>query len=131
MFFFSYKYNYILCQSACMKAADADTDETRLKEVFKSLDFDNAGIIHWNEFLAATMNYAVLSEKELQKAFNRLDCDNSGYITFDNLKNLVGEDLTEQQLREMLADLPPTSTDAPGIKFEDFVDIVHISRKAR
>lgn len=117
--------------ASCMKAADADTDETRLKEVFKSLDFDNAGIIHWNEFLAATMNYAVLSEKELQKAFNRLDCDNSGYITFDNLKNLVGEDLTEQQLREMLADLPSTSTDAPGIKFEDFVDIVHISRKAR
>lgn len=115
--------------TTCMKKAGVTSDDVRLHEAFESIDFDRSGIIHWSEFLAATLNFSVLGEKELQKAFNRLDCDNSGCITLDNLKQLVGEDMSENELVEMLVDATGRENSSlQGIQYDEFKKIVFVTR---
>ncbi|KAG5186003.1 hypothetical protein JKP88DRAFT_310469 [Tribonema minus] len=45
-----------------------------------------------------------LDERRLRLAFDRLDHDGSGYITLENLQFTVGSDLTDQQMREAIAE---------------------------
>lgn len=82
--------------------ASADND---LQKLFDAVDFDHSGKIHWNEFLAATINLAAQDEQQLRKAFDRLDCDNSGEISLENLKAMVGKDIEEADLAEMLREV--------------------------
>uniref|UniRef100_A0A7S2CEC8 Calmodulin n=1 Tax=Octactis speculum TaxID=3111310 RepID=A0A7S2CEC8_9STRA len=120
--------------STCMKKAGVTSNEERLHQAFESIDFDRSGIIHWSEFLAATMNYSALSEKELQKAFDRLDCDNSGFITLENLKALVGDDISERELVDMLESVPLSDSSkgsTGGLKFEEFVEVVFVARNRK
>ena len=48
------------------------TDE-EVSAIFESVDFDGSGLIHWSEFVAATLTVAHVHDNELEKAFERLD----------------------------------------------------------
>ena len=69
-----------------LERSGVDMDESAVKDLFACIDFDRQGIIHWNEFLAATLDVSLLEDEEMRAVFDRLDTDGSGYISFDNLK---------------------------------------------
>ncbi|KAG5182009.1 kinase-like domain-containing protein [Tribonema minus] len=74
--------------------------------------------ITYNEFLASAMDMSSLSEETIRCAFEKLDCDQSGVITVANLKLVVGVDMTEDQLKETIAEI---DRDGDGrIDFKEF-----------
>ena len=76
---------------SALSKAGVGMDDTNMKDLFVSIDFDHSGIIHWNEFLAATIDLSDFKDVEMRQVFEKLDSDGSGYITIQNLKGLVGE----------------------------------------
>ena len=70
-----------------------------------SIDQDHHGVIKYTEFLAACVDENVyLEDKRVVEAFNRLDVDHTGKITRDNLKELLGEGVTEEALDRMIGE---------------------------
>ena len=39
-----------------LERSGVEMDESSVKDLFQCIDFDRQGIIHWNEFLAATLD---------------------------------------------------------------------------
>ena len=78
------------------------TDE-ELENLFNGIDLDGTGVIHYIEFLAATIeSHGSIDEDRLAEAFDRLDCDDSGWITVENLKEFLGDDVPESYLDEVI-----------------------------
>lgn len=59
------------------------------------------GTISWHEFLAATMDAALLDEEHIQLAFDRIDTDHKGFISKENFAELVGVDMTAEQVQKV------------------------------
>lgn len=61
------------------------------------------GVVHYIEFLASTIeSHGAIDEDRLAEAFDRLDCDDSGWITVDNLKEFLGEDVPVSYLEQVI-----------------------------
>jgi hypothetical protein len=61
------------------------------------------GVVHYIEFLASTIeSHGAIDEDRLAEAFDRLDCDDSGWITVENLKEFLGEDVPVQYLEQVI-----------------------------
>lgn len=78
----------------------------------------HAGTISWHEFLAATMDAALLDEEHIQLAFQRIDTGRSGYISEENFAELVGADMTAEQVQQVFAEV---DLDGDGLlSYEEF-----------
>lgn len=79
--------------------------------------------IRWHEFLAAALTLSRVDERSIRLAFDRLDTQRRGYLSFEDLKDLVGVDGTqtvlEQEWRESLQACIGTCQD-DRITFQDF-----------
>ena len=76
-----------------------DYTEEEAENLFKGVDVDGTGKVHYMEFLAATMEaHGSIDEERLAEAFDRIDCDDSGYITVANLKEFLGDDIPNEYL---------------------------------
>lgn len=65
-----------------------------LEKLFKGIDIDGSGKVHYSEFLAATLeSVGSIDEERLAEAFDRIDIDDTGYITASDLRNLLGENV--------------------------------------
>merc|ERR1711871_1641760 len=111
---------------SAVQKSNPNMSEDEIRSVFDSIDFDKSGLIHWNEFLAATIDVAVVDEWRLKKAFDRLDYDSSGYITIDNIKEIAGEDLTDSDVKMMLGETELKQSDR--VEFDEFVLILKAAR---
>ncbi len=61
------------------------------------MDLDKSGSIDYSEFVAATMKMKDLNiEKSLMQAFKIFDIDGNGKITFNEIKEIIGNDLAQQ-----------------------------------
>ena len=82
--------------------------EDEVQRIFKSIDLDGSGLIHYTEFLAATIEaHGVIVEERLAEAFDRIDVDDSGYICKEDLKEFLqhgflGQDLTDHCVAEII-----------------------------
>eukprot|EP00624_Nannochloropsis_granulata_P002811 evm.model.NODE_24274_length_29257_cov_20.527943.9 len=78
-----------------------------LGALVKGLDVgrQHAGTISWHEFLAATMDAALLDEEHIQLAFQRIDTGRSGFISKENFAELVGADMTTEQVQQVFAEV--------------------------
>lgn len=56
-----------------------------------------AGFIHFNEFLAATIQQRQLDEAQLWPAFDRLDRSHTGFINLDDVTLTTGAAATKQE----------------------------------
>ena len=56
-----------------------------------------AGFIHFNEFLAATIQQRQLDEAQLWPAFDRLDRSHTGFINLDDVTLTTGVAATKQE----------------------------------
>jgi calcium-dependent protein kinase len=79
--------------------AEYNYSDQELDIMFNGIDIDQTGKIHYSEFLAATIEtHGSIDEERIAEAFDRLDSDDSGYITVQNLKSFLGDDVQEEYL---------------------------------
>jgi Ca2+-binding EF-hand superfamily protein len=79
--------------------------DQEIYEIFKSIDIDKTGTIHYTEFLAATIEaHGFIEEERLAEAFDRIDSDDTGYISRKNLRQLLGSDYSDIRANMLFAD---------------------------
>lgn len=100
----------------------------KLEAILSEADLDANGCIDFPEFLtlvAAKQNDPDEKELELRRAFRLYDLGNTGYITYINLRLVMGRlgcPLTTEQAFEMINEV---DSDGDGkINFEDFKRIM-------
>lgn len=70
-------------------AGAALTDDD-VRSVMAATDVDGSGTIDYNEFLAATVNVALLQREDiLLKLFNDIDADSSGTLTIEEIEAAI------------------------------------------
>jgi len=94
--------------------------EEEVNAMFDSIDVNKNGRIMYTEFIAATLElHGRIEEKRVAEAFDHIDDDDSGYITKKNLKQLLGERGTSEQIDKLIEE---ADTDGDGkISFEEFL----------
>lgn len=82
---------------AGFEAAGLAEDDCR--KIFDACDLDGSGKIRYTEFLAATIEaHGAITEEKLAEAFDRLDSDDSGFISAANLREILGDEITDEQI---------------------------------
>lgn len=103
-----------------------------VRRVIDILDTDRNGEVDFQEFIQGVSQFSVKGEKEkkLRFAFRIYDIDQDGFISngelFQVLKTMVGNNLTEKQLQEIV-DKTILYADKDGdgkISFDEFCDVV-------
>jgi len=80
-------------ESSELIAANLRIPIDEMETVFDKINTDKNGYIDYTEFLAASLNNSLTSDrKNLEMAFCFIDRDHSGYITSDELKKLFRGD---------------------------------------
>ena len=84
-------------------------------------------VLNFNEFckLLAPKLKSKDSRDEVMKVYELFDFEQQGYITFKNLKKIaqdVGENLTDQELHEMIDEADKTGKDY--INFQEFFRVM-------
>jgi calcium-dependent protein kinase len=79
--------------------SDYDYTDKEVEDLFNAIDLDQTGLIHYSEFLAATIEAnGDIDEERLAEAFDRLDSDSDGFITVENLHDFLGDDIPQEYL---------------------------------
>jgi serine/threonine protein kinase len=96
--------------------------EQELERMFSALDIDKTGSIHYCEFLAATIEaHGSIDEQRIAEAFDRLDSDDTGYISLQDLKDFLGDNLSEAYLKEILDEVD--SDHDHQISYDEFLGL--------
>jgi Ca2+-binding EF-hand superfamily protein len=97
------------------------TDE-ELVSMFTGIDIDGTGTVSYSEFLAATIEtHGAISESRIAEAFDRIDGDDTGYITVKNLKFMLGQDVSEDYIDEIIDEVDLTRDHR--ISYEEFLSL--------
>ncbi|XP_064403617.1 calcineurin subunit B type 1-like [Halichondria panicea] len=103
-----------------------------VRRVIDILDTDRNGEVDFQEFIEGVSQFSVEGDrdKKLKFAFRIYDIDQDGFISngelFQVLKTMVGNNLTEKQLQEIV-DKTILYSDKDGdgkISYEEFCDVV-------
>ena len=79
--------------------------DAEVSQIFNALDEDHAGRIGVNEFVAAALEEKYHQDEHfLHQAFHNLDRHDTGFITISDLKELLGNNLTEARAEQMLTE---------------------------
>ncbi len=79
-------------------------EDAECERIFQTIDQDHRGVIKYSEFLAACIDEKqYLDDRRVVEAFNRMDTDHTGTITKDNLREILGDDCTEEAIDRMMA----------------------------
>jgi len=82
---------------------ESNYSEKDLEEVFESIDVNSNGFIVYTEFLAATIEAkGAIEEERIAEAFDRMDTDSSGYISQDNLRQLLGDEYSKEDIESII-----------------------------
>lgn len=101
-----------------------------IREIFDAVDHANDQRISYTEFLAAMLNgQAHLQEDALLDAFDRIDADDSGFISYENLRDLLGRQFSPSLVQQMIADADFKANGV--IDYEEFKSMMLGSRPAR
>ena len=101
-----------------------------IKDIFEAVDHANDQRISYTEFLAAMLDgQSHLQEDALLDAFDRIDSDDSGYISFENLRDLLGRQFSPTLVQQMIADADFKENGV--IDYEEFKQMMLGSRPAR
>uniref|UniRef100_A0A7S1VXM4 Calmodulin n=1 Tax=Ditylum brightwellii TaxID=49249 RepID=A0A7S1VXM4_9STRA len=96
--------------------------EEDIMDMFHGADIDSTGSIKYTEFLAATIEaHGAINEERLAEAFDRLDTDDSGFITAENLRELLGDDLPLTEIQSIITECGLTNDQQ--ISYEEFLGL--------
>lgn len=113
-----------------LKNVGHELPNKKLHEIFKTLDYANDGVIHYSEFIAATLTSRIIvDEHMIWTLFNIFDVDKSGKITSKNLKVVLkkmGIVYSDQKIENIIKEVNKQNTGE--ISFEDFKTLM--SQKA-
>jgi calcium-dependent protein kinase len=80
-------------------------DDEECQRIYESVDQSHSDTVTYTEYLAACIDEKqFLEDKRVIEAFHKLDLDNSGSITRENLKELFGDQCTDEAIDRILAD---------------------------
>eukprot|EP00747_Dinoflagellata_sp_TGD_P146976 gnl/TRDRNA2_/TRDRNA2_176747_c0_seq27.p1 gnl/TRDRNA2_/TRDRNA2_176747_c0~~gnl/TRDRNA2_/TRDRNA2_176747_c0_seq27.p1 ORF type:complete len:521 (+),score=112.15 gnl/TRDRNA2_/TRDRNA2_176747_c0_seq27:42-1565(+) len=97
-----------------------DMNDNRTTQIFEALDSNHDGTIHYSDYLAAMCSTRIaLHDDLLKKAFNKFDADSSGFITIDNLRVVLGESFSEQEIAKLIKELDENHDGQ--ISYEEFI----------
>jgi Ca2+-binding EF-hand superfamily protein len=97
-------------------------DKTELERMFIAMDIDATGKVHYSEFLAATLEaHGSINERRIAEAFDRLDSDDSGFITVDNLKEFLGEEVSDEYIDSIIDEVDENNDHK--IEYTEFLDL--------
>ena len=112
---------------AAMKALDIKVPKEELKKMISDVDTDGSGSIEFPEFLemmTAKMGGGVTDSKEAcHKVFKMFDEAGMGRITLACMKKVakeLGENMTEDELTEMLAHAAKGGSNTDYLTLDDF-----------
>ena len=114
---------------AAMRALGFTVKKADVIRYFKEIPKDVSESLTFEEFLriVAPIMPKRDTKEEIFKIFKLFDEDNTGKISFKNLKKIaaeVGENLSDEEIKEMIAEAD-RSTHAEGlIDFEDFYRVM-------
>jgi calcium-dependent protein kinase len=90
--------------SECMKQYGYNDDY--IEYLFNSVDLDGTKEIKYTEFLAASIeSTGLITEERVAEAFDRLDSDDSGYISFQNLRDILGDDVPKEYINQVIEEV--------------------------
>lgn len=85
-------------------------------------DVDKSGQIQYTEFLAATLEArGYLEEERIAEAFESIDRDHSGFIDKDELKEVLGESFTMEQIDDIIR--AADKNNDGRISYDEFFDV--------
>ena len=77
--------------------------EEEIDQIFLTVDMNGSGKISWTEFLAATIETkGDITQAEFSSAFDHLDFDKNGYISTSDLRVIIGRDLPENVIDQII-----------------------------
>jgi calcium-dependent protein kinase len=80
-----------------------DYTDSEIFAMFRGIDVDGTGSVHYIEFLGATLlAHGSMHESRIAEAYDRIDCDDTGYITVANLREFLGNDVPTRYLEEII-----------------------------
>lgn len=89
--------------------------------VFDQMDLTGYHEIHYSEFVAAAIQEKFMSNENLiREAFSRFDIDNTGLISAENLRQVLGDEVTGTKVEDIIAEID-VKNDGKGIDYEEFV----------
>jgi len=95
-------------------------NEDYMEVLFVGTDLDGTGSIKYTEFLAATIEITgLVTEDRLAEAFDRLDSDDSGFISFKNLRDILGDDVPSEYVDQVLAEAAQTGQ--KKVSYQEFL----------
>jgi calcium-dependent protein kinase len=99
--------------------------EDEVEDIFNAMRVRKSETrIHWHEFIAAGLSQCQVDDRNLRLAFDRLDSDHKGYITFENVMDLMGNDIekSEDAMRSMWGDsMKACNCQHARITYENFL----------
>jgi len=76
-----------------------------VEEMFKEMDVSGIEEVNYTEFLAATMYQRIrIDEDRLHHAFETFDKDGNGFIELEEIMEVVGADMGEEDIRNLIAE---------------------------
>mmetsp|Transcript_13565 Transcript_13565/g.27324 ORF Transcript_13565/g.27324 Transcript_13565/m.27324 type:complete len:512 (+) Transcript_13565:61-1596(+) len=85
---------------------DCDFSAEQVNEIFYELDQNKTGLIHYTDFLAATLETRGKIDEELvEEAFERLDVENTGTISKDGLSSILEQSRTSNDCEKVAEEL--------------------------
>eukprot|EP00934_Nitzschia_sp_Nitz4_P005363 Nitzschia sp. Nitz4//scaffold11_size288233//284721//287471//NITZ4_000830-RA/size288233-snap-gene-0.68-mRNA-1//-1//CDS//3329534242//5353//frame0 len=89
-------------KSSAESGALGPLTENEIESIFYSFRIRNTSTsIRWHEFIAAGLSQCNVDERNLKLAFDRLDVDRKGYITFEDVKGMLGSEGDDEDLCQM------------------------------
>lgn len=99
-----------------------DYTDQELELMYHGIDIDGTGTVHYSEFLAATMeSLGSIDEERIAEAFDRIDCDDTGYITVENLRDFLGDDIPTSYLEQIIDECDLVRD--KRISYEEFLEM--------
>lgn len=106
---------------------NCDGNTKKLARIFNKIDFDQNGSISYTEFISALISKEIyFKESKLKEAFQLFDKDGDGQITFDELRNILGNECNVSFTNQYWKDLVKVA-DLNGdgcIDYDEFIQLL-------
>mmetsp|Transcript_142278 Transcript_142278/g.345780 ORF Transcript_142278/g.345780 Transcript_142278/m.345780 type:complete len:340 (+) Transcript_142278:100-1119(+) len=95
-------------------------NDAEATHAFEALDVNHTEEVQYSEFLAAMVSSRIaLHDGLLRSTFKRFDTDNTGFISYDNLREVMGESFEGEEVDNILKAVD--SSNDGKISYQEFI----------